>query len=152
MARWLSLVFVTILVFGCAGEGTERRETEIVQTNENATIFRDDPTQWQPRLTSQTDSIGVVPAYPNPARVFTDVVYKIAVTGEHVGVAIYGPDGAAVRILVDEYQESGVHKIRWYLKDDQGRPVPGGLYRVEIKAPGVSSSGLVRVLGVGGLE
>lgn len=152
MARWLSLAVLTILVLGCGEEGMERSETRIVQTNQNARIFRDDPTQWQPRLTSKTDSVGVVPAYPNPARLHTDVVYKISVSGEHVGIAIYGPDDTLIRTLVGEYQEAGIHKVRWFLKDDQGRPVPAGVYRVEIEAQGLSSSGLIRVLGVGGLE
>lgn len=68
-----------------------------------------------------------VPA-PQPAR--GEVTLELGVpTGETAEVAIFGIEGRLVRQL-DRELAGGVHRVLWDGRDDEGRPLPAGIYVV----------------------
>lgn len=67
------------------------------------------------------------PAEPNPATARAVLRFEIARTG-HATLAIFSPDGARVRLLLDEDLPAGSHHALWDGRDDFGRRVPPGAY------------------------
>jgi len=71
--------------------------------------------------------------YPNPFNAATVIQYELpAIDG--VTVDVFNVYGQHVRSLVDAVQNSGLHRIVWDGKNDNGEPVPSGVYIYRIKA------------------
>ena len=71
--------------------------------------------------------------YPNPFN--PESIFEYAVPIDcYVKLSIYNILGQRVRVLVDEYQNSGLKSVNWDGKDNQGREVAGGVYFYSIKA------------------
>jgi hypothetical protein len=67
------------------------------------------------------------PNYPNPFNPDTYIAYEIPESGR-VSLAIFDITGREIRVLVEEIQSLGHHKIHWDGKDAAGRSVPSGIY------------------------
>jgi hypothetical protein len=77
--------------------------------------------------------------YPNPfsARgIFdnptTQIGYELPKTGQ-VSLIIYNSLGQEVRRLVDKQQASGYHRVTWNGRDQNGKPVPSGVYHYRLQ-------------------
>jgi hypothetical protein len=80
------------------------------------------------------------PNYPNPLRVSaampeTQISYVLPnMAGrQNVSLIIYNQLGQQVRTLVNATQNSGSHNVVWDGRDDQGRPVVGGIYFYQLR-------------------
>ena len=72
-------------------------------------------------------------ASPNPFNPETAVIYTLKNAGR-VTVRIYSLEGRLVRTLVDGTSSAGSHEVRWNGTDNQGRPVPSGMYFVKTES------------------
>ncbi len=71
--------------------------------------------------------------YPNPFNPTTTIEYTLT-KKSHVELSIFNVIGQRVRILVNEYQSSGIHSIKWNGCDDSGVTLASGVYIYKIKA------------------
>lgn len=55
-----------------------------------------------------------------------------------VRLSVHDPSGRSVRTLHDGWMEAGEHAIPWDQRDDRGRKVYAGFYRVRFEAAGRS--------------
>jgi hypothetical protein len=67
--------------------------------------------------------IGDQPASGGRAR-----IHYVLPDGASVAMAIYAADGHCVKSLVAAAQSKGSHAADWDYRDDEGRPVPSGVY------------------------
>lgn len=79
------------------------------------------------------DEVKLLPNYPNPFQGQTTLRFTLPEQQE-VRLVIYDVLGRAVRTLVNEQKQSGVHSIRWDGRNNAGQPVASGLYlgRLEV--------------------
>ena len=73
------------------------------------------------------DRFALYPNYPNPFNPLTSITYDIE-SNSHVKVNIANVKGNHIRYLINEYQFSGTHSVLWNGRDDNGNPVPSGIY------------------------
>jgi len=71
--------------------------------------------------------------YPNPFNPETIIKYQLA-SPAVVSLKIYNLRGQEVRTLVDAFQNSGNHEIRWDGRDDFGNAVASGVYLYRLQA------------------
>jgi hypothetical protein len=71
--------------------------------------------------------------YPNPFNPITVVEYTLPKSSQ-VRIQIYNILGQRVRLLVDEWQETGGKKVEWDGKDDDGIEVGSGIYFYRVTA------------------
>ncbi len=64
---------------------------------------------------------------PNPFNPATQIAYKLN-EGRDVRLVIFNHLGQEVRVLVNAYQNAGLHRVVWDGKDAAGRGVASGLY------------------------
>lgn len=83
-------------------------------------------------------TFGLSQNYPNPFNPATVITYTVpaAAEGERVVLEIYNTLGQKVRTLVDGPARDGAHDVQWRGTDDDGRPVPSGLYIYRLRAAG----------------
>jgi hypothetical protein len=74
-------------------------------------------------------------ARPNPFNPHTTLAYSTAREG-HTRVEIFDLNGRRVRVLLDESQQAGDHRLDWRGHDDAGRDLPSGLYVARLATPG----------------
>jgi hypothetical protein len=93
------------------------------------------PTAVEPQLVD-----GAVPQafalhqnYPNPFNPETTIRFEAAQTGP-VSLSIYNVTGQLVRELTDGHREAGTYQVRWNGRNDDGQPVPSGIYFCRMKA------------------
>jgi len=66
--------------------------------------------------------------YPNPFNSETTIQYALS-RNTHLKIVIYNALGKEVKKLVDNtYQSPGIYKILWDGTDNQGIPLPTGIY------------------------
>ncbi len=75
----------------------------------------------------RVEGIEILGNYPNPFIAKTLIEYEIG-KPTVVSMRIYNLSGRLVKVLVDEIQESGIHKISWDGTDDSGKSLPRGIY------------------------
>ncbi len=75
----------------------------------------------------------VLPNFPNPFNLQTTIQYELPQESQ-VSLKVYNVLGQLVRILVDGYQESGYHTLRWDGNDEGGNIVSNGVYIYRFKA------------------
>lgn len=73
--------------------------------------------------------------FPNPISSTTEISYHIN-TAALVVVKIHNAQGKLVKVLVNEKQEPGTHKIMWGIKDDNLMPVRTGMYICTLEVSG----------------
>jgi hypothetical protein len=96
-------------------------------------------------LSATTDVPGATPAlaptleqnYPNPFRPTTTIRYTVpGETGQSqdIRLTVYDVGGRAVRHLVSGTQSAGAHDAYWSGEDDEGKPVPPGIYLYRLES------------------
>jgi hypothetical protein len=70
--------------------------------------------------------------YPNPFNPTTQIRYDLPKAG-HVTLLIFNSLGQEVRRLVDREQPAGYHFATWNGRDQQGKPVPTGVYHYRLQ-------------------
>jgi hypothetical protein len=83
--------------------------------------------------------------WPNPAARFAQVRFELARSAA-VRIEIFDPFGRRVRTLDPGTLAGGSQGVSWDLRDQDGRPVPAGLYLVRVLAGGVAASTRVAVV------
>lgn len=73
---------------------------------------------------------------PNPVKTRTSVVFQVPRAGD-VRAVVYDVTGARVRTVLDRHLRAGAHHVAWDGRDDGGRPLPSGVYVVEVKGAGL---------------
>ncbi len=71
--------------------------------------------------------------FPNPFNPETTIKYEIH-SGEQVNVQIFDVQGKLIRSLLNDYQSTGTHTIRWDGLNENGNQVPSGVYFLRITA------------------
>jgi len=84
-------------------------------------------------------------ASPNPLNPETAISYSLATTGM-VSIRIFSVSGRLVRTLAEEAAAAGTYRVPWNGHDEDGRPVPSGIYFVRVEQNGESSISKLSVL------
>ena len=87
-------------------------------------------------LESVPESFKLYQNYPNPFNPSTRIRIDIPVSSRDVArtrVSISNIRGQVVRVLVDEARTPGSYEINWDGRDEQGLPVPSGLYLYTVR-------------------
>jgi len=71
--------------------------------------------------------------YPNPFNPSTQIAFGLQVGG-HTTVTVYNLLGQQVSQLLDEYRAAGSHVVAWDGMDNNGQPVPSGIYFYRIRS------------------
>ena len=71
--------------------------------------------------------------YPNPFDRSTMINYSIP-EDKKVSLIIYDWNGKQVKVLVDEFKDSGDYQVEWNARDESGNLVPGGMYYYQFKS------------------
>jgi hypothetical protein len=77
--------------------------------------------------------------YPNPFNPTTQIRYELPKAG-HVVLSIFNSLGQEVRRLVDREQPAGYHLVTWNGRDQNGKPVPSGVYHYRLQVGGFIST------------
>ncbi len=77
--------------------------------------------------------------YPNPFNPSTTVEYSLP-KASSVKMTVYNMAGEQVAVLVDGFQQAGLHKVTWSGTDDFGRPLNSGVYLYKLQADHMSVS------------
>ena len=116
--------------------------------------FGTDPTDWRapPRsfivsfgsasgvpTVDVAAATGVVSVHPNPFNPATTIELRVAQAGP-VNVEIHDLRGRLVRTLFTGVMESGTRQLGWDGRDDAGRGLASGTYRVTMTTPGAPTS------------
>jgi hypothetical protein len=89
--------------------------------------------------TDVTDAAGVIPSghlllqnYPNPFNPTTTIEYQIAKTSR-VSLEIFDLLGQKIKTLVQNNHPSGVYRVHWDGKDQNGNVIGSGVYLYQLK-------------------
>lgn len=91
--------------------------------------------------TNSSDSL--LTNYPNPFMPTTTIDYKVENSSgqpDSINVSIFNIDGKLVRVLVNEFQESGEYKLDWNGNDENDGSVESGVYFYKLEINGVQSA------------
>lgn len=73
---------------------------------------------------------------PSPSSAGTSVQFRLPQPGR-VTLAVYGVNGAMIRLLAAGDYPEGVHAVAWDRADGSGRRAPPGIYWVHVSSGGV---------------
>jgi len=88
-------------------------------------------------------AVGQLSVAPNPFNPLVQIKFTLP-AAENIRVEIIGLDGRRVRILTDEYLNTGRHVFEWDGTDGTGRKVASGTYFCRLA--GSSQSGQIRMV------
>ena len=93
------------------------------------------PTPGTDKIPAQEQIIqyALYPNHPNPFNPETSVEYQLAQDG-NLSIRIYNTLGQEVRTLINDYQQAGVHFLRWDGRDNMGRELASGIYLLRMQA------------------
>ncbi len=80
--------------------------------------------------------------YPNPFNPETTIEFEFSETSD-VRLTVYNLLGQQVRVLVDQRQAPGFHRVQWDGRDNAGETVSSGIYFYRLEAQPVLGSGAV---------
>jgi len=75
------------------------------------------------------------PAYPNPFNPITTIVYDVPYETQ-VTLTVYDLRGRIVIDLVNDNTQAGTHRIVWNGTNNDGQPMPSGMYFCQLKSEG----------------
>ena len=75
--------------------------------------------------------------YPNPFNPSTNIKFDLA-ENSHVTITIFNLVGQKVSTLVNRSLETGSYNTTWKGTDDNGTPLPSGMYFYEMRTPSLS--------------
>jgi len=77
---------------------------------------------------SLADAFSLQQNAPNPFNPSTTIAFQVPEGGAQVSLQIYDVSGRLVKTLAEGYEPSGTRTVTWDGRDDEGRPVAGGIY------------------------
>jgi agmatine/peptidylarginine deiminase len=77
--------------------------------------------------------------YPNPFNPNTTFSFEL-LYADQVELKIFDAQGRLVRTLIDGLASAGRTELSWDGRDDQGRPLPSGVYQYRLRAAGLEYS------------
>jgi len=83
--------------------------------------------------------------YPNPFNPETTIQFQLNYS-EPINLSIINIKGQRVRTLINEYRAAGEHRYNWDGKDDEGEPLPSGIYFYHLSGKTFSVSGKMLLL------
>jgi len=109
-----------------------------INVSHNPTNAALDPDHWILREIPESElplplKVELDQNYPNPFNAGTSIVFRLP-NRANVTLKIYTVLGQEVATLVNERQEAGFHKVSWNGANDQGRPLPTGVYFCRLSA------------------
>ncbi len=72
---------------------------------------------------------------PNPFNPSTTIRYQLQ-KPSHVTITIFNPLGQKIKVLTDQEQTAGIHKVVWDGTNSRDQKVPSGLYLYQLKVNG----------------
>jgi hypothetical protein len=72
-------------------------------------------------------------SYPNPFNPETNIEYNLK-SSSQVSITIYDIQGKQIRLLSNDYRQTGTYTIKWNGLNESGIQVPSGVYFVRISA------------------
>jgi hypothetical protein len=78
--------------------------------------------------------------YPNPVSQNTTIEFKLS-TASNITLRVYNMIGKEVKIIFDGFKLSGVQKITWDTKGDNGLALPAGTYLYELQVRSTDMKG-----------
>ncbi len=91
------------------------------------------------RRTASPSDFHLLDNYPNPFNAATVIHYSLP-TAAHVVVEIFNSRGQRVRILANERQNAGSHRLVWNGAFDSGEAAPSGVYLYRLRAGDFTAS------------
>ena len=88
---------------------------------------------------------GFTGVYPSPAYRSAAVEFTTGSQGQ-VKLQVFDLSGRQVATLMDDQLQAGDHSVIWNLLDDSLNPVPTGVYKIRLSAPGFTSTKSILVL------
>jgi len=85
------------------------------------------------------EKIALFQNYPNPFNPMAMIKYDLPKL-THVSLIIYDLNGKEIQTLVNEKQNQGKKHVAWMGLNDQGKPMPTGLYFYRLETPEFSKS------------
>jgi len=85
------------------------------------------------------------PNYPNPFNASTTIRYAIG-QDESVSITIYNSIGQKVRMLVEEFQQEGTHRVLWDGTNDFRQNVSSGIYIIHLRTGSVTKTNKMMLL------
>lgn len=102
--------------------------------NREVFIFTSNPTSVEePVKETQVNNFHLNQNYPNPFNPETVIEYVLRENSQ-VNLSIYNILGQHIRTLVNEYQASGLKRVKWNGEDGDGKKASSGIYFYEIEA------------------
>jgi len=77
--------------------------------------------------------------YPNPFNPHTRIDYQVPQTA-NVNISVYNIVGQLVTTLVDEVKSQGQYSVSWNATDQNGVPVPSGIYLAKMESNNFSAT------------
>ncbi len=77
---------------------------------------------------------------PNPFNPSTTIRFDIPPGGGHIRLQVFDVGGRLIRMVVDRTESAGPKTVLWNGKNENGRPVPSGLYFYRLEAPRFSET------------
>jgi hypothetical protein len=106
----------------------------IVKTDSLGFIIEDDPDDWQPRCDSAiTQFLCPRPAYPNPME-WECYIHFFLFDTAFVTVTINDRPDRIIKTMLSNTINPGYYIYLWQARDNEGRGVPDGIYRVYFDA------------------
>ena len=117
--------------FRASYSGEEKTKLQNVSNNPNVLFTWDGNDLF--RLAGEEGTYKLENNYPNPFDRSTIIKYSLP-EDKKVSLMIYDMNGKLVKVLVDEFKDSGDHEIEWDASDESGNIVPGGIYYYQFKS------------------
>jgi hypothetical protein len=80
--------------------------------------------------------------YPNPVSISTTFEFSLKASS-YITLKVYDMMGNEVKLLLDEFRTSGLQKIEWNTKGNNGTDIPAGsyMYEVQIRSTDITGAG-----------
>jgi hypothetical protein len=93
----------------------------------------------QSQQNNKSENFEIKSIHPNPFNATTTIKYELP-KADNVMLKIYNMLGKEVRVLIDEFQTTGIKSIVWDGKDNFGLTVSSGVYYCRIESTNLSKS------------
>jgi hypothetical protein len=120
--------YYTLTVTGKQKSGSIQHSVQVGLTVEEPSDVEDLPDQ-----SNRPGTFSLFQNQPNPFNPETQIGYLLP-TDCRAQLVIYNVLGRTVRTLVDEYQNAGMHNLRWDGRADDGTQLSSGIYFYRLKA------------------
>ncbi len=107
---------------------------DVVKFLANETDMTDRAASGKIKIVGKPTTYSLDQNYPNPFNPSTTIGYQIPDDNSHVRMVIYSITGQVVKVLVDQNQDAGIHKIVWDGTNERGLRAGSGIYFCRIQA------------------